>query len=124
MKVSKISVYDANLKPLYIVGTDSENFREDFLKNSNYFSIFNEFGYLHMDNTNILDSVDQKRYKLYNGNNICSTIEVLRKNPKGKITALICFDIYKPAQTFPKEKITFALLVAKLLEQRIKQKII
>ena len=124
MKISKISVYDAKLKPVFIVGSDSENYRENFLKNSDYFSIYNKFGYLHLDNTNVLDSVNQKRYTLYADKNISSTIEVLCKNSKGKITALVCFDIYKPAQTFQKEKITFALLAAKLINQRIRQKII
>ncbi len=124
MKISKISVYDAKLKPLFIVGSDSENYRENFLKNSDYFSIYNKFGYLHLDNTNVLDSVNQKRYTLYADKNISSTIEVLCKNSKGKISALVCFDIYKPAQTFQKEKITFALLAAKLINQKIRQKII
>lgn len=119
IQVSKISLYDSNLKPLYIAGKDSNDYRADFLKDNNYFSIFNKFGYLHMDNTNVLLSIDEKRYALYVNNKIASTIEVLCKDENGKRKALICYDIYRPAQTFQKDKITFALMVSKLISNCI-----
>lgn len=119
IQVSKISVYDSNLKPLYIVGKDSNEYRSDFLKDKNYFLIFNKFGYLHMDNTNVLISIDEKRCSLYMNNDIASTIEVLCKDENGKIKSLVCFDIYRPAQTFQKDKITFALTLSKLISNCI-----
>lgn len=116
--VSKVSLYDAKLKPLYIVGKDNINFRSEALKESNYFSFYNKFGYLHLDNTNVLSSVDEKRYALYFDNSISSTIEVLSyKN--GNLKSLVCYDIYRPAQTFAKDKITFALTAAKLISNTI-----
>lgn len=119
LQVSKISLYDSNLKPVYIAGKDSNDYRADFLKDNNYFSIFNKFDYLHMDNTNVLISIDEKRYALYVNNKIASTIEVLCKDENGKRKALICYDIYRPAQTFSKDKITFALMVSKLISNCI-----
>lgn len=113
--VSKVSLYDSNLKPLYIVGKDDKDYRSEYLKDTDYFSFYNKFGYLHMDNTNVLSSVDEKRYALYVDNEIASTIEVLCKDDAGKIQSLICYDIYRPAQTFAKDKITFALTAAKLI---------
>lgn len=119
LQVSKISLYDSKLNPIYISGKDSNDYRAEFLKDNNYFSIFNKFGYLHMDNTNVLLSIDEKRYALYVNNKIASTIEVLCKDENGKRKALICYDIYRPAQTFSKDKITFALMVAKLISNCI-----
>lgn len=112
---SKVSLYDSNLKPLYIVGKDDKDYRSEYLKDSNYFSFYNKFSYLHLDNTNVLGSIDERRYSLYVDNGIASTIEVLCKDDADKIKSLICYDIYRPAQTFAKDKITFALAAAKLL---------
>lgn len=119
LQVSKISLYDSSLRPIYISGKDSNDYRAEFLKDNNYFSIFNKFDYLHMDNTNVLLSLDEKRYALYVNNRIASTIEVLCKDENGKRKALICYDIYRPAQTFSKDKITFALMAAKLISNCI-----
>ena len=57
-----------------------------------------------------LDSVSQEKYVLYQKNCISSTLEVLC-NKK----TLICFDVFKPARTFPKDKIIFMLAVTRLL---------
>lgn len=112
---SKVSLYDSDLKPLCIVGNDKKDFRSAYFSDANYFSFYNKFGYLHLDNTNVLGSIDEKRYALYVDSGIASTIEVLCKDNAGKIKSLVCYDIYRPAQTFAKDKITFALTAAKLI---------
>lgn len=108
--ISTIMVYDSTHKLYCSAGRTEKNFREKALKQENYFSFFNKFDYLHLDNTNVLDSVSQEKYVFYQENCISSTLEVLC-NKK----TLICFDVFKPAKTFPKERIIFMLVVARLL---------
>lgn len=117
LQISKISVYDKDFKLLYLAGIDEVNSREDYVRRTpNYFKLFNEYSFLHLDNTNVLNSIDGERYDLYRSTNISSTIEVLVKNKKCE-NILICYDLYKPARTFKKDKITFALLVARKLSE-------
>lgn len=117
LQISKITIYDKDFKLLYLAGIDEVNSREDYVRyTQNYFKFFNEYNFLHLDNTNVLNSIDGERYDLYRSTNISSTIEVLTKN-KNCENLLICYDLYKPARTFKKDKITFALLVARKLSE-------
>ncbi|MBQ9909032.1 MAG: GGDEF domain-containing protein [Treponema sp.] len=117
LQISKLTIYDKDFNLMYLAGIDEVNSREDFVRRTeNYFKFFNEYSFLHLDNTNILNSIDGERYDLYRSTNISSTIEVLVKN-KNCENILICYDLYKPARTFKKDKITFALLVARKLSE-------
>lgn len=115
LAISKITIYNSELKYACSAGKDKEDFRKDALHKSDYFEFFNKFGYLHLDNTNVLASVEQRKYSIYRDNNIATTLEVLcfdeNKNRKG----LVCYDVYRPATTFPKEKIVFMLVITKMI---------
>ena len=121
LRISKISVYNENFELAYIVAKDKKDTvdaRTGHL-NSNYFTFFNEFGFLHFDNVNVLNSIDGNRYEIYRSNGIASTIEVICKDESGKITAFICFDLYKPARAFKNETITQALIWAKMIANKL-----
>lgn len=118
VNVTKISVYDKDLKPLFIIGKDDIDARRDYFDDK-YFKFFNECGFLHLDNTNVLDTLDKHRFELYLKNNIASTLEIKVKDKYENFKALICFDIYKPARTFAKEKIVFAIMIAKLITNNL-----
>ena len=118
VQVSKVTVYDKNLTARYIVGKDETESRGEQLKNTKaYFHLFNEYGFLHLDNTNVLSSIDGERYNLYRTADIASTLEVRCTDKNGAPTLLICYDLNKPARSFKKDKITFALLVARKLSE-------
>ena len=74
-----------------------------------YFKYFQN-GMLHMDNTNVLNTLDKTLYKMYIKANVASTLEFYDGN------ILICCDIFKPARTFKKDKIVFATLASKILQ--------
>ena len=111
--LNSISIYGKDLKLFCSTGDKNQNFREEALKKADYFSFFNQFGYLHLDNTNVLDSTAQEKFSLYTNNSIGSTLEVLCGEGKEKV--LFCFDVFKPARTFPKEKITFMLMISRMI---------
>ncbi len=115
LAISKITVYNSELKYACSAGKDNDDFRKEALQNADYFEFFNKFGYLHLDNTNVLASVEQKKYSIYRKNSIATTLEVLCFDEKGTRKGLVCYDIYRPATTFPKEKIIFMLVVTKLI---------
>ncbi|WP_407427726.1 GGDEF domain-containing protein [Treponema sp.] len=118
LQISKITVYDKNLKLKYIAGKDKNDIRKDYLaEGADYFHFFNEYNFLHLDNTNILSSVDGKFYEMYRNSDISTTLEALFKTKSGKPKMLICYDLYKPARSFKKDKITFALLIARKLSE-------
>ena len=118
LQISKITVYDKDLKLLYVVGEDEVDVRSNFMSNDkNYFKLLNKYNFLHLDNTNVLNSIDGERYELYRKADISSTIEFLVKDESGANQLFVCYDLYKPARTFKKDKITFALLMAKKLSQ-------
>ncbi len=121
LKISKITVYDENFEAAYIVSKNKDDNKEvrSSQLNSNYFSYFNEFGFLHFDNTNVLGSIDGKLYNLYNENNIASTIEVLSRGKDGKIKSFICYDLYRPARAFKNETVTLAIVLANLITRKI-----
>lgn len=119
MQVSKITVYDKKFKLFYVTGKDSFDYRSERLQNKDFFNHYNQYGFYHLDNTNILDSIDGKLYSLYSEPKISSTLEILCKDEKDNIKGLVCFDIYRPARTFQKDKITFALVAAKLISNYI-----
>ncbi|MBQ0050891.1 MAG: GGDEF domain-containing protein [Treponema sp.] len=119
LNISKITVYDSNFKPFYILGADQNEYRKSVIDGGEYFKFFNEFDFLHLDNTNVLDSINSQRYDMYNTNGIASTIEVNCKDENGNTKALVCYDLYRPARTFAKEKITFAIVVAKMIAKYI-----
>ncbi len=118
LDVSKITIYDSKLKLKFIAGSDPKDFRSVHFSD-NYFQYFNEYGYLLLDNTNALDTIDKSKYDMYLSESIGSTFEILCKSKTGKIQGLICFDIYKPARTFDKAKIIFSLMIAKKLIKNI-----
>ena len=120
MEVSQISLYktdvDGNFELALHTGKRHE-FRTTYLNTfkDEYFYHFNSYNFLHLDNTTNLDTVDKRLHSMYAGNNVSSIIEYAAKDENENITALICYDIYKPARTFAKEKVVFAILVAKFL---------
>lgn len=120
MEVSQISLYktdvDGNFELAIHTGKRHE-FRTTYLNTfkDEYFYHFNSYNFLHLDNTTNLDTVDKRLHSMYAGNNVSSIIEYAAKDENENITALICYDIYKPARTFAKEKVVFAILVAKFL---------
>ena len=118
IRVSKITIYDKDFNLLYIVGSDTNDVRSDFIKSkSNYFNIFNEYGFLHLNNTNVLGSTDSERYDMYRKGNIATILEVLSKDENGNPHLLICYDLYKPGRSFMRDEVTFALLVARKLSE-------
>lgn len=117
LQISKVTIYDKDFNLLYLAGIDEVDSRGEYLKTAkDYFKLFNEFGFLHLDNTNVLNSINGERYAFYRATNISSTIEIRLKN-KNDEDILICYDLYKPARTFKRDKITFALLVARKLSE-------
>ncbi|MCR4821620.1 MAG: GGDEF domain-containing protein [Treponema sp.] len=118
LQISKITVYDKTCEPLFIIGKDDKDLRGAYLKkNRNYYHLFNKYDFLHLDNTNVLSSIDGERYGLYRDVAIASTIEVLYRDKDSNPRLLFCFDLYKPARSISKDKITFALLVARKLSE-------
>ena len=117
LKLSKITIYDSKFNLSFIAGKDEFDFRAKALKDRKYFKYFNKFGFFHMDNTNVLSSVNQEHYEIYRDNEIATTLEAFCCDEHGNKKGLICYDIYRPARTFPQEKITFMLVVAKILGQ-------
>ena len=118
IRVSKITIYDKDFNLLYIVGSDTNDVRSDFIKSkSNYFNIFNEYGFLHLNNTNVLGSTDSERYDMFRKGNIATILEVLSKDENGNPHLLICYDLYKPGRSFMRDEVTFALLVARKLSE-------
>jgi len=127
--VSQLSVYKrenekSRFERLYFIENDSSNHssvKEDVRKSYFDLEIYNDDNYfkystnnfLHLDNTNILDTLDKTIYEMYICANVASTIESFNNN------ILFCYDILKPARTFRKEKIIFATLIAKLLSDLI-----
>lgn len=120
MEVSQISLYktdeDGNFELAIHTGKHHE-FRTTYLNTfkDEYFYHFNSYNFLHLDNTTNLDTIDKRLHSMYAGNNVSSIIEYAAKDENENISALICYDIYKPARTFAKEKVVFAILVAKFL---------
>ena len=115
LSVSTITIYNSALKYACSAGKGKEDFRKDALQRSDYFEFFNKFGYLHLDNTNVLASLEQRKYSIYRNNSIATTLEVLCFDENGCRKGLVCYDVYRPATTFPKEKIIFMLVITKML---------
>lgn len=120
MEISQITLYktdeDGNFELALNTGK-KHDFRTTYLNTfkDEYFYHFNSYNFLHLDNTTNLDTVDKRLHSMYAENNVSSIIEYVAKDENENITALICYDIYKPARTFAKEKVVFAILVAKFL---------
>ena len=118
LQLSKITVYDKNFDLLYMVGLDSKEIRSEFIKSHrNYFQLFNEYGFLHQNNTNVLGSIDGSRYDMYRSANIASILEVATKDKNGELNFLFCFDLYKPGRSFVRDEVSFALMVARKLSE-------
>lgn len=119
--INKITVYNEEFELAYMVAKDEDDKSEcrSAHLNTNYFSYFNEFGFVHFDNTNVLGSIDGNHYEIYRSNGIASTIEVLCRGDNGKIKAFICYDLYRPARAFKNETVTLALVLANLITRKI-----
>jgi len=117
MEVTQVTLYkadkDKKLRALYISG-DKKDFREDFFC-EDYFKYYNSYNFLHLDNTTNLDTIDKNIHKMYTENQVASVLEFVYKDNDGVPLAQISFDIYKPARTFEKSKVVFALTMAKVL---------
>lgn len=117
MEVTQVTLYkadkDKKLRVLYISG-DKKDFREDFFC-EDYFKYYNSYNFLHLDNTTNLDTIDKNIHKMYTENQVASVLEFVYKDNDGVPLAQISFDIYKPARTFEKSKVVFALTMAKVL---------
>ena len=119
IQVSKITVYDKNFDMLYMTGTDTKEARTQYINThkNHYFTIFNEYDFLHLNNTNVLGSIDSERYEMYRSANIASILEILYKDENGNPRLLICFDLYKPGRSFLRDEVSFALVVARKLSE-------
>lgn len=117
MEVTQVTLYkadkDKKLRALYISG-DKKDFREEFFC-EDYFKYYNSYNFLHLDNTTNLDTIDKNIHKMYTENQVASVLEFVYKDNDGVPLAQISFDIYKPARTFEKSKVVFALTMAKVL---------
>ncbi len=124
MQVHRISLFRKNPETKkweldFISGSDGNS--EPRLKclKRGYFKYFNSYGFLHMDNVNALDTLDKTRFNMYLSDNIASTLEILIRDSEGVERALICFDVFKPARTFQKTKVIYALMISKLLANEL-----
>ncbi len=117
MEVTQVTLYkadkDKKLRALYISG-DKKDFREEFFC-EDYFKYYNSYNFLHLDNTTNLDTIDKNIHRMYTENQVASVLEFVYKDNDGVPLAQISFDIYKPARTFEKSKVVFALTMAKVL---------
>lgn len=114
--MDKITIYDANLNLVRMIGNGEKEPRASYVKKADYFKYFNEYGYLQMDNTNILDTLDKEKLDMYMLDNISTSLEIVKKDRDGNILGLICFDKYKPAKTFADEQVKFTLFISELLK--------
>lgn len=115
--VTQITLYKAHSETDFEVAYKSGD-REDFRKpyfNSDYFRYFNSYNFLHLDNTINFDVIDKEKHAMYRDSLVASTIEYALKDEKNNVKALMCFDVYKPARTFAKEKVVFSIMMAKIL---------
>lgn len=119
IQLSKITIYDRDFNALYMVGSDSKEIRSQYINThkSHYFSIFNEYDFLHLNNTNVLGSIDSERYDMYRSANIASILEVFFRDENNLPRLLICFDLYKPGRSFLRDEVSFALIVARKLSE-------
>lgn len=123
MQVHRITLFKKNEEKkwerVFISGNDviSEP-RLKYLKRG-YFKYFNSYDFLHMDNINAFDTLDKTRFHMYLSDTIASTLEILIRDSEGMEKALICFDVFKPARTFRKSKVVFALMISKLLANEL-----
>ncbi|MBQ7158684.1 MAG: GGDEF domain-containing protein [Treponema sp.] len=101
----------------YTSGHDEINFRQRKLSD-NYFRYFNAYGFFQADNINVFDTVDKEKYDMYLTDKVSSTLEVLCKKDDGSPNILVCYDVFKPAQTFPKQKIVFGIMAARILAEK------
>ncbi len=117
MEVTQLSLYKLNDKDKllpFLVSGDKKDFRRDYF-NEDYFRYYNSYNFLHLDNTTNLNTVDREIYHMYVDNDVASVLEYVNRNEDGKAVAQMSFDIYKPARTFTKEKVVFALTMTKVL---------
>ncbi len=117
MEVTQLSLYKLNDKDKllpFLVSGDKKDFRRDYF-NEDYFRYYNAYNFLHLDNTTNLNTVDREIYHMYVDNDVASVLEYVNRNEDGKAIAQMSFDIYKPARTFTKEKVVFALTMTKVL---------
>ena len=120
LQVHKMTVfkYDGSAYNIaYSSGHDDVNFRQHKLSD-NYFKYFNAYDFFQADNINVFDTVDKERYDMYLTDKVSSTLEVLCRNEDGRPNILVCYDVFKPARTFPKQKIVFGIMVARLLSKK------
>lgn len=122
LQVCAVSAYDLRAeggarRPVHAerVQGGGTDFRRERLDGGGYFKFFNAGGFLHMDNTGVLNSLDQSAFAMYGENDVASTLEVRIDGADGNPAALVCFDQYRTGRTFPKDKLVFALLSARLL---------
>lgn len=94
---------------------DRTDTRGRYLADSDYFSFFNAYDFLHLDNIATFNTLSKDKFAMYHDSGIASTLEVLCKDECGKAKALVCFDVFKPARTFASAKIVFALIASRLL---------
>jgi len=113
-KIFKAIFRVTNMKSSQKADFVSEDVRKSYFdlpiySDKNYMKYYQN-GFLHLDNTNVLDTLDKTLYEMYLCANVASTLEVYKDD------ILICYDILKPARTFKKEKIVFATMVAKMMQ--------
>ncbi len=118
LSVHTINVYDKDFKLIYQSGKKADDVRSKYF-DSKYFVFFNDFGFFHLDNTNVLNSLDKRKFEMFFGVGISSTLEVICRDENGRLKALFCFDVYKVARTFTKEKLIFALVASKLIAKHL-----
>ena len=110
--VNQITLYDSLLIPILKLG-GPKNIREELLKKNDYFKFLNKYDYFMLDNTNILDTIDKVRFRMYSQNQIGSTLEIVNRDNEGEVAGMIVFDKLKPSKTFDRSKLSFLLTVSK-----------
>ncbi|MCR4823514.1 MAG: GGDEF domain-containing protein [Treponema sp.] len=122
MGVHKITIYkyeEGKYVQFYTSGYEDIKFRDDKL-NENYFKYFNSYGFLHIDNLNVFDTIDREKFNMYRSDKVTSTLEVCCKNKDGSPKILMCYDVFRPAQTFPPLKIEFGIMAARVIANELK----
>ena len=119
--VHKITIYkwkNGKYSQILTSGYEDVKFRDDKLDDS-YFKYYNSYGFFHIDNLNIFDTIDKEKYNMYLTDKVTSTLEVKCDNDDGSPNLLVCYDVFKPAQTFPPLKIEFGIMVARMIAKNM-----
>lgn len=118
LEITQITVFDKHLLARYKVG-GTQNFRIEAIRDEDYFRYYNEYGFFLLDNVSVLDSLNKEVHSLYKNANIASVLEVKVTDASGNLMGVITYDVVKPAKTFDKAKVSFVLMVSKMILEKM-----